>query len=43
MLDIVRHDVDIEEAIEIIAKYDLLSIPVRDEVFLPHFFLPCWI
>jgi len=30
-VDIVRHDVDIEEAIEIIAKYDLLSIPVIDE------------
>jgi magnesium transporter len=30
-INIIRHDVDIKEAIEIVAKYDLLSIPVIDE------------
>lgn len=30
-INIIRHDVDIREAIEAIAKYDLLSVPVIDE------------
>ena len=30
-INIIRHDVDIKEAIEVIAKYDLLSVPVIDE------------
>jgi magnesium transporter len=30
-INIIRHDVDISEAIEVIAKYDLLSVPVIDE------------
>lgn len=30
-IDTIRYDVDIKEAIDIIAKYDLLSIPVIDE------------
>ena len=30
-LNIIRNDVDVDEAIEIIAKYDLLTIPVVDE------------
>lgn len=30
-IDVIRNDVDINEAIELIAKYDLLTIPVIDE------------
>ncbi len=30
-VDVIRHDVDVNEAIELIAKYDLLTIPVVDE------------
>ena len=30
-INIIRHDVDISEAIEVIAKYDLLSVPIIDE------------
>ena len=30
-IEVIRHDVDINEAIELTSKYDLLSIPVIDE------------
>ena len=30
-IDVIRNDVDIDEAIELIAKYDLLTVPVIDE------------
>ncbi|MBE6053083.1 MAG: magnesium transporter, partial [Clostridium sartagoforme] len=30
-IDVIRNDVDVNEAIELIAKYDLLTIPVIDE------------
>ena len=30
-INVIRHDINIDEAIEIAAKYDLLAIPVIDE------------